>query len=368
MSDAFDLERMLRPDLRGLAAYKPGKSIYALSAELGIPVDRLIKIDANENPYGSSPKVYEALAAYRRYHCYPDADQADLRQALAGYVGLPVEQIVAGNGSDELIDLTLKLFLTPGDVMLNCPPTFGVYAFAASMCGAEVVDIPRRDDFSLDIDAIERGLATGALSRAKAIVITSPNNPDGNLPPAGEIARLLALPLLVILDEAYIEFSGGSLSAWVSQHPNLIVLRTFSKWLGLAGLRVGYGLYPPAIAQHIWKIKPPFNVNVAAQVAAIAALDDMAYFDGIRDRLVAERERLLEALRGIPYLRPYPSQTNFVLVRVAGRGAAEVAAGLERRGILVRKFREPELADALRFTVGKPEQMAALVSALLEME
>ena len=257
--------------------------------------------------------------------------------------------------------------LDPGDIVVNCPPTFGVYAFAATCYRGRIVDIPRRPDFGLNVDAIERGFQSGELSGAKLLVACSPNNPDGGQATVDELERLLALPVIVVLDEAYVEFSGGSLVSWVDRYPNLIVLRTFSKWLGLAGLRVGYGVFPLAIARQLWKIKPPFNVNVAAQVAAVAALSDVPFMEACRERILAERERFYGALAHIPYLRAYPSVTNYVLVRVEGRPAQDVRAGLERRGILVRYFREAELSDHLRISVGLADQMDAVVAALREM-
>ncbi len=242
MTAPLDVAALLGARVRGLAEYAP-EPLEVVSRRLGLPVERLAKLDANENPYGPTPRALEALRAYGAYHQYPDAVSRDLRAALGGYLGVDPAQIVVGNGSDELIDLTLKLFLTPGDVMINCPPTFGVYAFAASLYGARVVDVPRRADFSLDIDAIERGLATGELARAKAIVITSPNNPDGNLPAAAEIERLLALPLLVILDEAYIEFSGprARRPGAPTREPHQLLVTLSKGWAGQGG---GYGVFP----------------------------------------------------------------------------------------------------------------------------
>lgn len=368
MDIPFDLADFLRSDLQAMTEYKPGKSAYTLSAELGVEVDAIRKLDANENPYGPSPAALQALCNYRYYHLYPDADQMALRRALAGYVGLDMAHIIAGNGSDEVIDLVLRLFLNPGDVVINCPPTFGVYAFLATLHRACVVNVPRRDDFSLDVEEIEHRFRTGEMERAKLLIIASPNNPDGSQALPDEIERLLCLPIIVVLDEAYVEFSGGSLSAWVARFPNLIVLRTFSKWLGLAGLRIGYGLFPLPIATQVWKIKPPYNVNAAAQVAALAALSDLTYHESQKARLLAERERLYAALQGISFLQVYPSCTNFVLARVRGRPVAQVREALEEAHILVRRFSEPELADCLRFSVGRPEDTKALLAVLRSLE
>jgi histidinol-phosphate aminotransferase len=177
---------------------------------------------------------------------------------------------------------------------------------------------------------------------------------------------LLKLPLVVVLDEAYIEFHGVEHSRlrWVLERDNLIVLRTFSKRAGLAGLRVGYGAFPSAFMPHLWKIKQPYNVNVAASTAALASLEDTDYMDWCVQALTAERERLFHFLLSTDYLRPYPSRANFVLCRVVGRDARELKLSLEREGILVRYFNKPGLTDCIRVSVGKPEHTNALVAAL----
>jgi histidinol-phosphate aminotransferase len=367
VSESFPVERYLRDDLQAMTEYKPGKTIHALSAEIGIPVEEIIKLDANENPYGPSPRVYEMMADYRRYHFYPDAQQSQLRQGLAEFIGLDADHILAGNGSDELLDLVCKVILDPDDGVLSFPPTFGVYAHAASLYRGRIIEIPRRADLSLDVDAVEAGFRSGELDDVKLCFACSPNNPGGPQLVPEEVARLLALPMIVVLDEAYVDFCGGSLVHWVPEHSNLIVLRTFSKWLGLAGLRIGYGVFPLPIIRQLWKIKPPFNVNAVAQAAALVSLEDVAHMEGIKQRILAERERLWTALDTLSFLEPYPSETNYVLVRVTDIPAVTVREGLAQRGILVRFFREPELGDHLRITVGRPEQNDALLAALSEI-
>ena len=194
--------------------------------------------------------------------------------------------------------------------------------------------------------------------------VHSPHNPDGSVTSREELLRLLELPLVVVIDEAYAEFSGTSLVDLVPEHPNLIVLRTFSKWAGLAGLRIGYGVFPLGIIRHLWKIKQPYNVNVAAQAAALASLQDLDYLRANVQRIVAERERLYAELGKFDFLRPYPSRSNFVLCRVLERDAHQLKLSLEREGILVRYFDKPRLRDCIRVSVGKPEHTDALLAAL----
>jgi histidinol-phosphate aminotransferase len=183
------------------------------------------------------------------------------------------------------------------------------------------------------------------------------------------LERLLALPLLLVLDEAYIEFAspGASRIREVSRRENLIVLRTFSKWAGLAGLRVGYGAFPESLMPHLWKIKQPYNVSVAAATAAIVSLKHTDRLEHIGQKIITERERLYAALQQIPWLQPYPSQANFILCRVRGRTGRKVAEGLARRGILVRGFSEPRLEGYVRISVGRPEQNDALLRALRKL-
>lgn len=365
MKDEFHLEALLRPDMRDLEEYSPIVPFEMLSRQLGIPADSLVKLDANENPYGPSTKVRQALTAGDHYHIYPDPDHTLLREAIQSYIGLDKAHILCGNGSDELLDLVMRLFIQPGDAVINCPPTFGMYAFDAGINGARVVEVPRKSDFKLDVGGIEALFdAWPEDRRPKLLFIASPNNPDGGITPGSDILRLLRLPLVVVVDEAYAEFSGESVVHLVPEYPNLIVLRTFSKWAGLAGLRVGYGLFPLEIIKHLWKIKQPYNVNVAAQAAVLASLEDIDYLQSNVERIVAERERLYACLQDIEYLRPYPSRSNFILCRVVGREASELKQTLEREGILVRYYRQPGLRDCIRISVGKPDQNEVLLAAL----
>jgi histidinol-phosphate aminotransferase len=354
---------LIRPDIAALEPYQPIFPFDVLAERLGRDPERIVKLDANENPYGPSPQVRAVLADLRHIHVYPDPESRALRAALADYVGLPAGLLLAGSGADELIDLAMRLFLQPGDAILNCPPTFGMYAFDAAIAGAEAIAVPRAPDFGVDVDAVEEAVRR---HRPKLLFITSPNNPDGGCLPDADLERLLALPLVVVLDEAYVEFSGPESSRihWVAERDNLIVLRSFSKWAGLAGLRVGYGAFPPALLPHLWKIKQPYNVSVAASAAGIAALRDEAHLERTVSRIVAERERLRQALDRIPYLYPYPSQANFLLCRVVGRDARELKLALEGEGILVRYFNKPGLRDHIRISVGRPDQTDALASVL----
>jgi histidinol-phosphate aminotransferase len=336
--------------------------VAVLAARLGVPAERIVKLDGNENLYGPSPRVRQALAEYDGYHIYPDPDQRRLREALAGYTGAGIEQIVAGAGSDELIDLISRAVLSPGDAVIDLVPTFGMYTFTASVCGARTVEVRRRADFSIDVDAVRRAVD----KQTKIVFAASPNNPSGNRLSPDELDRLLELPLLVVVDEAYIEFSGGSSVGLVTEHENLAVLRTFSKWAGLAGVRAGYGVMAEPLARALMAIKPPYNVTVPAEVAVLASLADQEALEVNVRRIVQERERLAALLGDVPYLEPLPSEANFLLCRVT-RGSARVLRDrLRERGIFLRYFGRSGLEAMIRVSVGRPEHTDALLVALRE--
>ena len=362
MSPKIAYKNLIRPDIADMAPYTPIVPFDVLSQRLNISPEDIIKLDANENPYGPSPRVYQALANETYYHIYPDPDSTSLRHALSEYTGIDATHIVAGHGADELIDLIIRLFIDPSDAVINCPPTFGMYRFDTELNGGRIIDIERKEDFSLDTESVVA--FTNKESNVKIIFLTSPNNPDGGMLDDACLRELLQLPLIVVLDEAYIEFAEGSRAGWVLEHENLIVLRTFSKWAGLAGLRVGYGVFPHWVLSHLLKIKQPYNVNVAGATAALASLSDVGQLRENVEKIIAERERLYQALREFDFLEPYPSEANFILARVIGKDAAELKAALAERGILIRYFNTPGLRDHVRISVGTPSQTSVLLKAL----
>jgi histidinol-phosphate aminotransferase len=355
-------DTFIRTEVTALEAYVPIVPFEVLSRRLGRTPAEITKLDANENPYGASPKALAALADGRFYHIYPDPEANELREALSDYTGLSKERLLAGAGADELIDVVLRAVLAPGDGVIDCPPSFGMYPFSTAVNAGQYIPVRRRADFSLDMAGIETAVA--ANPRAKALFLCSPNNPDGSLIGDDDLRRLLALPLLVILDEAYVDFAGGSRLRWTLEYDNLVVLRTFSKLAGLAGLRVGYGAFPEWLLPHLWKIKQPYNVSVAASVTAVAALQDRDWLHDKVRRIVAERERMVAQLAQFPWLQPYPSHSNFVLFGVLGREARRVQLNLEGGGVLVRYFNKAGLDNCIRISVGRPEDTNRLIKAL----
>lgn len=366
-----DPSSFLRPDVLRLEPYTPILPFEALSRRLGRPAAEIIKLDANENPYGPLPQALEAMRAYPWYHIYPDPQNTELREGLSAALGVPAEQILPTHGADEMIDLLCRITLQPGDLVVNCPPTFGMYEFDAALAGGRVVEVWRTADHGLDVAGIEARWRSDSRTDAPAprlLFLTSPNNPTGNWLPDDELRRLLALPALVVLDEAYVDFADApSRAEWVMEHDNLIVLRTFSKAAGIAGLRLGYGVCPAWLMPWLWTCKQPYNVNAAAAAAGLATL---RHADAVREtveRIKRTRARAFEALSAIGWLRPWPSQANFILCDVVGREALAVKRALEADGILVRHYDKPGLRNCIRISVGTDTQMERVVNALSEL-
>ena len=364
----MNVEGMIAAHVRSMKPYEPIVPLDVLSRRLGLPPDRIVKLDANENPYGTSPRALEAVASSRELHIYPDPDQTALREALSAFVGVPMEHILCGAGGDEVIDLVARAFVEPGQMIVDLPPTFGMYKWEADVLGAQYIAVPRRADFSVDLEAVEGTVRVLEASGVppKLLFVTNPNNPDGSVTPRADLLRLLDLPLVVVVDEAYIDFSTQqSLAPLVPERGNLIVLRTFSKLAGMAGLRVGYGVLPLPVMTHLWKVKQPYTPNVAGAVMAIAAMQDRPWLDRCVTAITAERQRMSDALRTLEWVTPLPSETNFLLCRIGGgRDAKAVKLAIEKQGVLVRYFDKDGLRDCLRISVGKPEHTDALIAAL----
>ncbi len=358
---ATDPLRFVRSDFDELEAYTPVKPLDVLAREIGVAVDQIVKLDANENLYGPIPEIIEAVSR-ADFHIYPDPGQTALREAIAGYTGLRSDQVVAGSGADDLIDIIIRL-VQPGAVV-TASPTFGMYGFLAKIAGAVVVEVPRDSAFRPDVGGLTRAVAAGATM----VFLTSPNNPTGNVLDNAEIEALCGLDALIVVDEAYAEFSDTTAIPLLERFPNLVILRTFSKWAGLAGLRVGYSLSHPALAAKMMTIKQPYNVSVVGDAAARAAIEHQRPILTIVKRIVAERERMTAAVASLGWLKPFPSRSNFVLFQVERGCAKDVAAALRRRGVLVRYYDRPDLANYIRISAGRSQDTDRLVEALRAVE
>jgi histidinol-phosphate aminotransferase len=361
--DSSVIRNAMLPHIRSMELYHGVDPMEVMAERAGIPPEKIIRLNGNENPYGPSERVGEALANFHNYNHYPDPDQRQLRRVLSGYVDVAPENIVAGNGSDELIDLLLRIFVGPGDNVITATPTFGMYSFNTGLCGGQTIGVPRDENFEIDIEAVKLAITPNT----KAIILASPNNPSGNVASEAEILALLDTGLMVIVDEAYHEFSGVTVVPLLEDYPNLVVLRTFSKWAGLAGLRIGLGAMHEDLAQTIMGIKPPYNVNLAAEVALTASLEDVPALLERVNNIVAERERMAGILSGLPNVKPWPSQANFILCQLPeGRGLS-VFEGLCNRGIFLRHWNNDRLRDYVRASVGFPFETDAVAEALKEL-
>ncbi|HHV62200.1 MAG TPA: histidinol-phosphate transaminase [Firmicutes bacterium] len=356
----------MRKALERIEPYSPGKPIEEVQRELGIR--EVIKLASNENPLGPSPKAIEAaLSALRRVSFYPDSRGHDLKDAIARRYGLSPENVCLGNGADEIIRMLAEAFLEEGDIVLSVEPTFTQYKFAADLMGQSYMSVPLID-MQFDID----GLKDAITSRTKLIFISNPNNPTGSILRGDQLATLISFipeTALLVLDEAYADYvtdkdfqSGSRYVGPASAAPNVVVVRTFSKLYGLAGLRVGYCLGHSRIIAALERVRSPFNVNLVAQAAAIAALDDhehvertIALNESGKSFLYREFERL-----GLDYV---PTEANFILVRLGAR-AREVCQHLLRVGVIIRSAHIFGLNEYARITIGTAGENKRLVSAL----
>jgi len=357
------VEKLIRPCLAAFVGYSPCISPDRLAEKIETSFEKVIKLDANENPYGCSPRVRHALFSCNNISIYPDAEQTELRKLLADYTGMGIENIVAGNGSDHLIDLILRLFIEPGDEIINCVPTFDMFRFSAKLCNACLIEVPRDENYGVDIERVKLSIGR----KTKIIFLANPNNPTGTITPQSDILEILDTGLPVVLDEAYYEFSGETMVPKTKLYDNLIILRTFSKWAGLAGLRIGYGIFPREIAKYIMRIKLPYNVSTAALAAVRESLMDI---DLLMDRvrcIVDDRKKLFSELDRFEWLKPFPTGTNFVFCTVLNGKAGELQKTLQNKGILARYFDQPLLRNSIRFSVGKPEDNDALIKTLREL-
>jgi len=353
------------PQLRDLAVYEPGKPIEETARELGVDPSEIIKLASNENSLGPSPKAVAAIrAAAEATQLYPDSGGFLLRNAIATKLGSARENIILGNGSNEIIELIGHAFLKPGDDVITFEHAFIAYKLIAALFGARTIEIPT-PNFQPDPNAILEAIT----SKTKIIFIANPNNPTGALIPADQIDNFLAsVPdnIVTVLDEAYFEFltNPPDTLRHVRDQKNVIVLRTFSKIHGLASLRVGYGIAPTPMIEVLQKTRQPFNVNGLGQIAAQAALDDSDYLAETK-RIVDAGRAFLEGEFAAMKLKFVPSAGNFVFVNV-GDGPVAFKKILARK-IIVRPLMGYGLSEWLRITVGTMEQNKKCIAALRDV-
>lgn len=350
--------------IEAIRPYEPGKPIHEVERELGL--SRVIKMASNENPLGPSRRALRAMRrALREAHLYPDGGSADLVKRLSEELGVSERQLIIGNGSNEIIEFLARGFLSEGDQVISSESTFLVYPLITQACGAEFIPVPMKN-YRYDL----RGILERITARTKLIFVANPNNPTGTYVTREEVDDFLTkVPkdVIVCFDEAYIDFVEAKDFPYLLFHlktekPNLIVLRTFSKTFGLAGVRVGYGIGAPELIQYLHKVRQPFNVNSIAQAGARAALDDRLFLWRTKRLVARGRKYLYRKLKRFGF-RFLLSEANFVLIDV-GRDSQEVFQEFLRHGVIVRAMKGYGLANWIRVTVGRRLENSRFIRVL----
>lgn len=346
----FSPERVVRAHIQPVSSYAHG-----ISPE---PSASTVRLDWNESPFGLSPKAQAAYDTFRMGNRYPDFDQSRLIEALAAYIGTAPDRIIAGAGLDDVFATTALTIIDAGDDVIISDPTFGVYRSLFELHGAHVVNVPLgpAPDFALPVD----GIVDAITERTKLILICNPNNPTGTLFGKPEIESIITqAPCLVAIDEAYAEFSGVSHLDLANRYPNVILFRTMSKFAGLAGYRVGYGVFPVSILPWARRAKPAFcNLSGISAAVAIASLADLDHLNANVRTLVGERRRLAHELGQLDGVEVYPSSANFLLIALPVADALNVVAALADEQVFVRRFADPALglANCVRVSVGSRQE------------
>lgn len=357
------MKKLTREGVEDLVPYPPGKPIEELERELGIRGS--IKLASNENPLGPSPKAVQAIVEHvKGLHRYPDGSGYYLKTKLSEKFGLPMDQIMLGNGSNELIELMIRTFLRNGEQVIQSFPTFLMYEKIVKGAGGEMISVPL-SNFCVDLDA----MAAAITPDTKIVIINNPNNPTGTAiskQAMAEFLRRIPEDIIIALDEAYIEFASEKNVtrgiSFLSEQPLLFVLRTFSKLYGLAGLRIGYGFASKELVGYMNRVRQPFNANSLAQQAAIAALDDTEFVQRtlnlVREGLAYLYARLDEM--GLEY---FPTQTNYFLIKVPG-GGKEIYQRMLKQGVIVRAMDSYGLEEYIRINVGLPKENERFIETL----
>jgi histidinol-phosphate aminotransferase len=356
-------EGLVRPSVKHIKEYVPGKSIEEISQKYGLDPAKIIKLGSNENPLGPSPLAVSAIREKAgKIHLYPASDALELRKAISTYTGYPVDNIVvSGNGMDGILDTMMRLFMTPEAETIIPAPTFSYYEIATLANGGKRVFVERSPDFAIESEMI----LDKVNDNTKMIFLCSPNNPSGNIVSEKDARKILeSVNAIVFIDEAYADFSGQTLIGLVKEYANLIIGRTFSKAFGLAGMRMGYAVVPQWIAREYMKVMTPFSVDVLSSVGGIAALSDKEH---LKKSLEIVKKGRIQLSKGLASLcKVYPSEANFILIDVSPRTAAEVSESLLREGIIVRDCTSFRGAgeSLIRITVGTEEQNQTVIEAM----
>ena len=360
------LEELIPDYIQGLPAYVPGKPVEEVEQDLKI---HAVKLASNENPLGPSPKAMAAARqALGEANWYPDGGSKRLREVLAARYGVRAEEIFVGLGSSEIIDLASRVLLRPGLTGITSEGSFALFAIAIRASGGKLVQTPMRN-YTFDLDA----MAAAVTPETRVIYIANPNNPTGTAFGAAEFdvfMKKVPGDVLVVLDEAYTEYAERrdlpKAMKIFKEYNNLLTLKTFSKVYGLAGLRIGYGIGHPTLVAEMNKLRTPFNVTSVGQAAALAALDDLEHVRRSVEMNHTERTRLFRELQRVG-LQPVASETNFLFVPLAGMDAKGMCDQLLQAGVIVRPLAWMGFPEAIRISVGNPEENSKLLAAMAKV-
>lgn len=333
-------------------SYNAIASLDQIAQEIKIPAHKILKLNGNENPYKFPQKLLVAAIKNTQISHYPDPAQKKIRQKISEKLNLNADWVLAGNGSDEIIDLLCR-FLPQNSSAMIFPPTFAYYQYLIRLNRHKLICCPRHKNFSIDLSQAQKWQN----NPPNIVFLCSPNNPTANLISLEELQFFLNWDSLIVVDEAYYEFSQKSYYELLAKNKNLIILRTFSKFFGLAGLRLGYGLMHPALQKKLLTLKYPYNVNQVAEAALEVCYSNLDIFQAQRKEILETRAQLFQKLQDHPHIIPYPSDANFLFCEIKNYDAKKLSEQLYQKGVLVRYFQTEQLKNFIRISIGTPQQM-----------
>lgn len=355
-----NIKRLFRKDLEDFKPYKTGLSLRQVSQEVKLPIGKIVKLDSGENPYGEYLQPKNILKKIS-FYLYPDPLSTNLKEALAKYTNLDSNQIACFNGSDEALDFIIRLFINPQDEVVINPPTFPMYEFYTKLAGGKIKMVLRNPDLTINISSLVKSIT----SKTKLVFIDTPGNPTGAITPPSDIEKVLKKDLIVVVDEAYFEYCRQTAQPLLSKYPNLIIVRTLSKWAGLAGLRVGYILANQKIIDKLLAIKSPYNVTSLSQIMAIEVLKKPDKFLKELRSMIDLRDKFVSELKKFSQLKVFPSKGAYIVVQPKGN-VKNLQMFLKSEGVLVRLVNQPLIENSLRINICRQKEMDAVLKVFKE--
>ncbi len=354
------MTKYLRKDLKNFKGYTPSPTLWQISKESGVAVQKIMKLDTGENPFLEDLQNKDIVKKVDFYP-YPDPFCLKLREKLSKYTGVDMDEIVCGNGSDELIDLIIRSFVERDEEIIINPPTFPMYEFYAKLSGVKFITVLRKADLSVDLQKILKSIT----KKTKLVIIDSPGNPTGNITEKKVFETILKKDVLVIADEAYFEYGKETVLELVKKYPNLIILRSLSKWAGLAGLRIGYAISNPEIINALSSLKPPYNINSLTQEFSCAFLDNAKQGLKRLDKLIQTRDEFIKKLSEFKEFKTYPSRGAYIVIK-PNSTASDLKKYLAGKGVLIKLVDQPGLVNSLKISLPGQEQMKKILDLLKE--